>query len=342
MAAAIAQPDHSAKVLYDPAAGEGELLLECADTLSRHGHGVQVFGQELQPATWRIARTRLLIAGIPADLGEPGHDSIHDDRRPDLRADLVVVDPPISAPLRAWVLHATGHLAHDGRAAIALPASAIVPVAAARRRPDDGLRDLLTEYAEAARVDSVVVLTRGVRPDVAGPLTIWVLRATPDPHTEPLLVAPPATKRSTRTAALDVEAMAQAFTDPERDSSTGLRTGVVAGRVEGRQLLRHLAQSVGAVETNRGRQPSTTTAEAPDTGLRPAATSMAAPHDGMSDDTSHLTRENDRLHRELEQQRHSARDLADLLDDTLNGLWHDDPTLYFRIRGILDSLQGSS
>lgn len=160
-------------VVFDPAAGEGRLLLAMARIGGRH---VVLRGQELDPAVWRIARARLLVHGVDSDLGRPG-DSIVADQWPELRADRVVMDPPVGArTLQAmWLTVALAHLASDGRAVVVVPASEFVEVEAARRQPNHAMTDQLESLLESGQVVAVAVLPGRTRADVVGPLTVWVI-----------------------------------------------------------------------------------------------------------------------------------------------------------------------
>lgn len=173
---AAAGPSVGLTVL-DPAAGEAEVLKECA----RRSEGLRLHGQELDPLTWAIGRARLLVADIDADLGQPGMDSIREDQHADLVADIVIVDPPVgdgAPPLDRWVEHGLRHLSPDGRLVIALPAHEIVFVAAARRKPDVRLTKVLAGLAFDGAIEGVAVLPRGFRSDITGPVAVLSIRPT--------------------------------------------------------------------------------------------------------------------------------------------------------------------
>jgi hypothetical protein len=187
--AALANPSKGA-VVFDPACGEASLLLACARAA---GGAAELHGQERDRTTRQIAATRLLLAGHdPRHLAEAGYDSLYDDQFPDLRADVVVLDPPLiddAAPAGRWIDHARTHLKPGGRAVVALSLSALVPVGAARRRPDERLRSHLERLTLAGSLESVVVVPRGQRSDVAGPIVVLVVRSSHD-HDERRLSAP--------------------------------------------------------------------------------------------------------------------------------------------------------
>ncbi len=184
----------SGSTVLDPAAGEGAILLAAARESAGNGSTAALRGQELDLANWRIATSRFLVHDVTADLGEPGLDSIRVDQWPDLRADAVLVDPPVGgtevpAPL-LWVDHAIRHLAPGGRAVLALPAHAIVEVPSARRSTDPHLVARLDGLLHDGHVEGVVVTPRRIRSDVVGPMTLWVVRRDPSPGREVIVVAP--------------------------------------------------------------------------------------------------------------------------------------------------------
>lgn len=85
--------------VLDPATGVGTLLLAAAEHrgAERRGEEVRVLGQELSPASARVADARLRLRGIRAEivLG----DTMRSDGFPGVRADAVVCDPrSTSAP----------------------------------------------------------------------------------------------------------------------------------------------------------------------------------------------------------------------------------------------------
>ena len=162
-------------IVLDPAAGEAEVLKECARRAAR----VRLHGQEIDPLTWAIGRSRLLVADIDADLGRPGMDSIREDQHADLVADVVIVDPPVgdgAPPLDRWVEHGLRHLSPDGRLIIALPAHEAVSVPAARRKPDVRLTKVLAGLAFDGAIEGIAILPRGSRSDITGPVAVVSIR----------------------------------------------------------------------------------------------------------------------------------------------------------------------
>lgn len=174
-----------AGVLYDPAAGSGGFLLAAANAIAGEA---ELVGQEINAATARIARQRFLVHGTPVSLA--GGDTLSGDAWPELRADLVVCDPPyqqqrswpvgaetdprwaLGFPAKAtdmaWLQHALYHLVPDGRAYVFLPPGSLF-----RGGRERGLRsNLLTSGA----VEAVVSLPAGSASNTSIPLVLWILR----------------------------------------------------------------------------------------------------------------------------------------------------------------------
>ena len=178
--AALAEVPQGGSVL-DPAAGEGSVLFACGTSTTP---APRLIGREFDREAWTVARSRLLIAGLDADLGEAPFDSIRGELPLSIgsRVDAVLVDPPVSddAPsLERWIDEGLRCLEPLGTLVIALPLSELVIVKAARRKPARRLVDAVTSLSNEGRIDGVVAVGRGVRSDVVGP--VCVLRVRPQP-----------------------------------------------------------------------------------------------------------------------------------------------------------------
>ncbi|TXH39603.1 MAG: SAM-dependent DNA methyltransferase [Actinobacteria bacterium] len=91
------------RTVYDPAAGTGGMLTVAADRIAELNPQaqVQVFGQELNPETWAVARSDLMIKG-----SDPGHillgNSLADDGFPADRFDYLLANPPYGVDWKAY------------------------------------------------------------------------------------------------------------------------------------------------------------------------------------------------------------------------------------------------
>ncbi|TDB97217.1 N-6 DNA methylase [Actinomadura sp. 7K534] len=172
-------------VVYDPACGIGDLLLSVGgDKVRRRA------GQDAAEGLPEFVRARAALEGRPGKVEVVQGDSLRDDRFPDLKADLVVCDPPtgrpdwgredllldprweIALPPKAegdlaWLQHCYFHTAPGGRAVLVLPASA------AYRRSGRRIR---AELVRGGILDTLVALPGGLVAAHSAPVHLWVLR----------------------------------------------------------------------------------------------------------------------------------------------------------------------
>ena len=103
LAAGLLEPQEGAHI-YDPTCGSGGLLLQCLVRAEQHGINVRslfLYGQELNPETWAIARMNMLLhgAGDAAEikLGDTLAAPAFADGDHIKTFDLVVANPPFSS-----------------------------------------------------------------------------------------------------------------------------------------------------------------------------------------------------------------------------------------------------
>lgn len=134
------------KRLYDGCCGIGTMFIQSEEFIKAHeGHSAKMFfyGQEMNPAVYRLAKMNLAIRGIKANL-EPGDSLIND--KFSVEMDYILANPPFNAknnridiadpskwkygipPTRnanyAWLQHFISKLTPAGRAGVILaPAS---------------------------------------------------------------------------------------------------------------------------------------------------------------------------------------------------------------------------
>lgn len=92
------EPQEGERVL-DPACGSGGMFVQTEKFIELHEgnrFNISVYGQERNLTTWRLAKMNLAIHGIEANLGEEPADSFHDDQHPELKADIVLANPPFN------------------------------------------------------------------------------------------------------------------------------------------------------------------------------------------------------------------------------------------------------
>ncbi|MHC4548729.1 MAG: N-6 DNA methylase [Planctomycetota bacterium] len=176
--------------VYDPCCGSGGMFIQS-------GGVAEAFGQESNPATWRLARTNLALHGLDVDLGLEPADSFLRDLHPGRRADFVLANPPFNqrdwgaARLRddarwrygppppgnanfAWLQHILAHLGPGGTAGVVLANGAL---SAAKAGEGACRRNLV----EAGWVDAIVALPPQLFHSTPIPASLWILsRARPD------------------------------------------------------------------------------------------------------------------------------------------------------------------
>lgn len=175
--------------LFDPACGIGSLLLAVGPE-----QGPRRCGQEADARRATFAQLRaVLTANVGADI--VAGDSLRDDQWTNLKADLVVCDPPVGEPdwgredllldsrwefgipsraegELAWLQHAYAHTAPGGRVLMVLPASVAYRKAGRRIRAELVRRGILTQ---------VTALPSGTAASHALSVHLWQLRRPPTP-----------------------------------------------------------------------------------------------------------------------------------------------------------------
>ncbi len=189
---AMIEPYHGR--VYDPCCGSGGMFVQSERFLQEHGGrigDIAVYGQELNPTTWRLAKMNLAIRGIEADLGpEPG-DSFLRDLHPDLRADFILANPPFNmsewggerlegdlrwkygTPSRnnanyAWIQHMVYHLAPRGVAGFVLANGSM-----SSNTSNEG--EIRKAMVEADLVDCMIALSGQLFYSTPIPACLWFL-----------------------------------------------------------------------------------------------------------------------------------------------------------------------
>lgn len=113
------------RTVYDPAAGTGGMLTIAAQRLKEFNPmaTVSVYGQELNPETWAIARSELMMRGENPGQLAPGN-SLTDDRFPDTRFDYILANPPYGVDWKKYadpIRRESASSASNNRFAAGLP-----------------------------------------------------------------------------------------------------------------------------------------------------------------------------------------------------------------------------
>lgn len=89
--------------LYDPCCGSGGMFVQSIRLIEAHGgnkRNANVYGQESDPDTYRLAKMNLAARGISYHLGDTNASSFTADQHPDLRAKYIMANPPFN--LKGW------------------------------------------------------------------------------------------------------------------------------------------------------------------------------------------------------------------------------------------------
>lgn len=152
--------------VYDPACGLGQLLLD----LAVRNDGIErLVGVEVVPWVATIARVRFLLRGIPIEIYTG--DAIAENPVPELLADLIVLEPPLSSSdtgSHEWLQHATNHLAADGLALVLT-----------RKEPlfEASALDVRRSLVSCGSLQGIIALPGKLLQHVSSPLALWMLRA---------------------------------------------------------------------------------------------------------------------------------------------------------------------
>ena len=89
--------------VYDPAMGSGGFFVQSERFIEEHKgklRNLSIYGQESNPTTWRLAAMNMAIRGIDFNFGGEPANTFSNDKHPDLRADVVMANPPFN--MKEW------------------------------------------------------------------------------------------------------------------------------------------------------------------------------------------------------------------------------------------------
>ena len=181
--------------VYDPCCGSGGMFVQSEKFVLAHGGKVSdlsIYGQELNPTTWRLCKIDLAIRDIHGNIGPNPADSFHNDLHPHYKADFILANPPFNISdwggerLRndprwrfgvpsasnanfAWIQHMIHHLAPSGIAAFVLTNGSL---SANQERQEGSIRQALIQ---ADLVDCIVALPPNLFYNTQIATCIWIL-----------------------------------------------------------------------------------------------------------------------------------------------------------------------
>lgn len=181
--------------VYDPCCGSGGMFVQSEKFVLAHGgksDDLSIYGQELNPTTWRLCKMNLTIRGIHGDIGPFPADSFHQDLHAQHKADYILANPPFNISdwggerLRhdprwrygvpsssnanfAWIQHMVHHLAPSGSAAFVLTNGSL---SANQERQEGSIRQALIQ---ADLVDCIIALPTNLFYNTQIATCIWIV-----------------------------------------------------------------------------------------------------------------------------------------------------------------------
>lgn len=180
--------------LYDPACGSGGMFIQSAELVkAKQGsiNSINVYGQEKEPATYRLAKMNLALRGISHHLGETSDSSFTNDLHKGLYFNYIMANPPFnlkgwyddnlkndsrwsdyttppeSNANYAWILHILSHLKKaDGVAGFLLANGAL---------NDSDTLEIRKKLIKNDKVEAIVVLPRELFITTDISVTLWIL-----------------------------------------------------------------------------------------------------------------------------------------------------------------------
>ncbi len=180
--------------LYDPCCGSGGMFIQSADLVkSKQGDisRINVYGQEKDAATYRLAKMNLALRGISHNLGETYDSSFTHDLHKGLYFNYIMANPPFnlkgwyddnlkndarwadyvtppdSNANYAWILHILSHLKPlDGVAGFLLANGAL---------NDSDTLTIRQKLIQNDKVEAIIVLPRELFITTDISVTLWIL-----------------------------------------------------------------------------------------------------------------------------------------------------------------------
>lgn len=180
--------------LFDPACGSGGMFIQSAELVkSKQGdiNKINVYGQEKDAATWRLAKMNLVLHGISSNLGKTNDSSFTNDQHKGLFFDYVMANPPFnlkswydsnlkndprwtgygtppeSNANYAWILHILSHLKPaKGVAGFLLANGAL---------GDSDTKTIRQKLIDNDKVEAIIILPRELFVTTDISVTLWIL-----------------------------------------------------------------------------------------------------------------------------------------------------------------------
>lgn len=180
--------------IYDPCCGSGGMFIQSAELVrSKQGDisKINVYGQEKEAATYRLAKMNLALRGISHNLGTESDSTFTNDLHKGVYFDYIMANPPFnlkgwyndnlkndsrwvgyatppeSNANYAWILHILSHLNHQkGIAGFLLANGAL---------GDSDTQAIRQKLIENDKVEAIIVLPRELFITTDISVTLWIL-----------------------------------------------------------------------------------------------------------------------------------------------------------------------
>ena len=180
--------------LYDPCCGSGGMFIQSAELVkAKRGDisRINVYGQEKEPATYRLAKMNLALRGISHNLGDEADSSFTHDLHKGLYFNYIMANPPFnlkgwyndnlksdsrwadyvtppeSNANYAWILHILSHLKPlDGVAGFLLANGAL---------GDSDTLAIRQKLIQNDKVEAIIILPRELFITTDISVTLWIL-----------------------------------------------------------------------------------------------------------------------------------------------------------------------
>jgi type I restriction enzyme M protein len=177
--------------LYDPCCGSGGMFIQSAELVkSKQGdiNRINIYGQEKDAATYRLAKMNLALRGLSHHLGETNDSSFTHDLHKGLYFNYIMANPPFNLKgwyndnlkndarwsdyttppaSNAWILHILSHLKpSDGVAGFLLANGAL---------NDSDTMEIRKRLIQKDKVEAIIVLPRDLFITTDISVTLWIL-----------------------------------------------------------------------------------------------------------------------------------------------------------------------
>lgn len=182
--------------LYDPCCGSGGMFIQSSDLVqAKQGDisRINVYGQEKEAATYRLAKMNLALRGISHNLGSESDSTFTNDLHKGLYFDYIMANPPfnlkkwwdpaLASDARwtdyatppegnanyAWILHMLSHLKPTSGVAGFLLANG------ALGEPDGTTQEIRRKLIENDKIEAIIILPRELFINTDISVTFWIL-----------------------------------------------------------------------------------------------------------------------------------------------------------------------